>query len=65
MRVVLQEKIIQVFGDEGRHAGICQGCKVYNIVSIKGHQKKESKVESSELFQKLKLKLLPSLLKFK
>lgn len=24
MRVVLQEKIVQVFGDEGRHACVCQ-----------------------------------------
>lgn len=23
MRVVLQEEVVQVFGDEGRHAGIC------------------------------------------
>lgn len=27
MRVVLQEKVVQVFGNEGRHAGICQGCE--------------------------------------
>lgn len=27
MGVVLQEKVVQVFGDEGRHAGICQGCE--------------------------------------
>lgn len=27
MRVVLQEEVVQVFGDEGRHAGICQCCK--------------------------------------
>lgn len=27
MRVVLQEKVVQVFGNEGRHAGVCQGWK--------------------------------------
>lgn len=26
MRVVLQEEVVQVFGNEGRHAGICQCC---------------------------------------
>lgn len=40
MRVVLQEEIVQVFGDEGRHAGICQswgeGKKKTKKLGIKG-----------------------------
>lgn len=40
MRVVLQEKVVQVLGDEGRHAGICQGCEEYKI-NMKGSQKLE------------------------
>lgn len=31
MRVVLQEKVVQVFRDESRHAGICQGCEEQDI----------------------------------
>lgn len=61
MRVVLQEKVVQVFGDERRHAGICQGCEEYDI-----RRKAELKTlssNSSKLFNKIKL--LPSLLKFK
>lgn len=27
VRVVLQEEVVQVFGDEGRHAGVRQGCR--------------------------------------
>lgn len=56
MRVVLQEEIVQVFGDEGRHAGIRQGwCE-------KKHPKK---LEVESIFRGKKQRFLPSLLKFK
>lgn len=38
MRVVLQKKVVQVLGDEGRHAGISQGCEEEEI-RMKGSQK--------------------------
>lgn len=40
MRVVLQEEVVQVFGDEGRHAGVCQGCEEFDT-SMKGIQKEQ------------------------
>lgn len=40
MRVVLQEKVVQVFGDEGRHASICQSYEEYGI-RMKESQKSE------------------------
>lgn len=43
MRVVLQEEVVQVFGDEGGHAGICQSCEEYHI-RMKEIRKTEGRV---------------------
>lgn len=40
MRVVLQEKVVQVLGDEGRHAGVCQRCEEYKM-SVKHYKRKK------------------------
>lgn len=60
MRVVLQEKVVQVFGDEGRHAGICQGCEEYDKYENKPKKEGGNKTlsrDSSKLFKRLELKL--------
>lgn len=60
MRVVLQEEVVQVFGDEGRHAGVCQGCEEFET-SMKGNQKGRNK----RLNSGIEMTFSPSLLKFK
>lgn len=59
MRVVLQEEIVQVFGDEGRHAGVRQSW---------GEKKNKQEIMDKRLkneFNGIKYRFSPSLLKFK
>ncbi len=57
MRVVLQEKVVQVFGDEGRHAGIRQGCEEYDI-SVKGIQKEKKEGRNTQQVWKVRIEIL-------
>lgn len=65
MRVVLQEEVVQVLGDEGRHAGIRQRCEEYRIKMKRMEKKAGIKKYLVEISVQMTLKFLPSLLKFR